>query len=478
MKKLFFSVMTFLSFSMNARDFYHDGGEYPISLAKAHADLFVYQRSDGKPGAVSSCNCQQNDMSDPNFFPNILMNFQALRAQFPVLKQTVKGFPILYFDSASTAQMPISVCDAMIAYYQTFKSNAGRGLYEFAAKTTDAVENARWKVAQFVGAQKKEIVFTPNATLAINLVIHIWAEKNLQAGDEIVISEVEHNANFIPWMELAKRIGVVIKRVPLNDQGVVTSYQLKQFVSDKTKLVAITHQSNILGTVNDIASLAKVAHGVGAKILVDAAQSVAHHRIDVQAMECDFLAFSGHKLFGPTGIGVLFINQNIFDQCCMVNFGGGIVYGVTLDNFEYKPMPHCLEAGTPSIAEIIGLGAAIDFVRHNINFDQAVEHETKMAKKLITALQDIPEVTIISSIPDEQSHTNIVTFFHSKIDSYDLSELLDTYGIAVRAGYHCVQPYHDAVESPETVRFSFSVYNTEQEVDFCIACLKKIFATL
>ncbi len=287
---------------------------------------------------------------------------------------------------------------------------------------------------------------------------------------------MEHNANFIPWMELAKRTGVIITRIPLNQEGCIDAHVLKQYISEKTKLVSVTHQSNILGTVNDIAALADVAHAVGAKLLVDAAQSVSHHRINVRTLNCDFLVFSAHKLFGPTGVGVLFIAEHLFDQCCMCNFGGGIVYGVTLDNFEYKSMPHCLEPGTQPIAQVIGLGAAIDFVRLNINFDQALQHETALAKKLALAIKDIPGIKILSPIPSDDLQTNMVTFSYDRIDSYDLAEFLDQYGIAVRAGYHCAQPYHDLKSIAETVRFSFSVYNTEQEVDYCIECLKKIFA--
>ncbi len=402
------------------------------------------------------------------------MNFNELRNAFPILKTIINNNPLTYLDSGATAQMPQSVLDEIVLYYATYKSNVGRGMYEFAEHATTKFEEARVKVARFIGAKKEEIVFTSGATASINLVAHIWADYQINAGDEIVVSEVEHNANFIPWRQLALKKGAILKRVPLNEKGIVDVETLQKYLSDKTKLVAITHQSNILGTVNDIASLAQAAHGVGAKILVDAAQSVVHHLIDVKLLDCDFLAFSAHKLFGPTGVGVLFIKQSLFDQCQMCNFGGGIVYFVSPERVEFKPMPHRLEPGTQPIAQVIGLGAAIDFIEQNINFAQAQEHETVLVHRLADGLLTIPGITIISPIPAPGEHNNMVTFMHDKMHAYDIAECLKEYGIAIRAGYHCAQPYHDKFGGSATIRASFTFYNTLQEVDFLIESLKKI----
>jgi len=402
------------------------------------------------------------------------MDFVAVRNCFPILDKLVDGKPLVYFDSASTAQMPQVVLDAIVDYYQSYKSNVGRGMYNFAERATLAFEEVRGKVASFIGAQRREIVFTSGATAGINLVVHVWAQHHIHAGDEIIVSEVEHNANFIPWQQLCQRKGIILKRVPLNDQGVMDIATLQAALSNKTKLVAITHQSNILGTVNDIAAIVDVAHAVGAKVLVDAAQSIAHQRINVEELQCDFLVFSGHKLFGPTGVGVLYLNKNLFDQVVLHNFGGGIVYGLTPEQSNFKSIPYCLEPGTQPIAQVIGLGAAIDFVVQNVNFDQAQQHETELARRLARALQAIPGVQLLTPFPGERQHNNMVTFAFDKLHAYDIAEALNDYSVAIRSGYHCAQLYHEKIGGAASVRVSFSIYNTQAEVDFLIDCLRKI----
>lgn len=402
------------------------------------------------------------------------MNFAHVRNAFPIFNVSVNDHPLVYLDSGATAQMPQIVLDAMVDYYQNYKSNIGRGLYTFAADATQAFENARGKVAAFIGAKKEEIIFTSGATAAINLACHVWADRHIEKGDEIVVSEVEHNANFVPWQQLAQAKGAILKMVPVNDQGVIDLEVFKTYLSNKTKLVAITHQSNILGVVNDVAAIAKASHGVGAKVLVDAAQSIVHQKLDVQNLQCDFLAFSGHKLFGPTGVGVLYINKNIFDQCVLHNFGGGMVYSVTPEYTQFKLPPHCFEPGTQAIAQVIGLGAAIEFIEKNINFEQAQDHETQLVRNLAKELQNIPGITIISPIPADGQHSNLVTFVSKTHHAYDIAAFLDLYGIAVRSGFHCVQIYHDKLGGNASVRVSFSVYNTQQEVDWLVACLKKL----
>jgi cysteine desulfurase/selenocysteine lyase len=402
------------------------------------------------------------------------MDFAQVRDQFPILKSQGHGKQFVFFDSAATAQMPQSVLDAILDYYRNYKSNVGRGMYEFAERATYEFEVARAKVAQFIGAQSKEIVLTSGATASINLVVDIWAESAIEAGDEIIISHAEHNANFIPWQQLAARKGAKLTVIPLTDRAVMDLDALQSAVSEKTKLVALTHQSNVLGTVNDIASVAKIAHAVGAKVLVDGAQSVAHQKIDVQTMDCDFLVFSAHKLYGPTGAGILYIKQDLHDQCSMHNFGGGIVLHVDQDHAVFKDMPYRLEPGTPAIASVIGLGAAIDFVQNHINFEQAYEHETMLVQRLIVGLQEISGITILSPIPQHNEHNNMVTFSSDKLHGYDIAEYLDQCGIAIRAGYHCAQLFYGNDHPHAAVRVSFGVYNTLQEVDYFIECMKRL----
>jgi cysteine desulfurase / selenocysteine lyase len=403
------------------------------------------------------------------------MDFVALRKQFAIFQTVAHNHRLIYFDSAATAQMPQQVLDAMVEYYQSYKSNVGRGLYSFAERATERFEKARAKIASFIGAQKEEIIFTSGATAGINLVAHIWAEHHINSGDEIIISQVEHNANFLPWQQLAKKKDVVLNMAPLNFDGVVDVEALKAMLSNKTKLVAVTHQSNILGTCNDVAAIAHAAHAVGAKVLVDAAQSIAHQNIDVKRLDCDFLAFSGHKLFGPTGVGVLFIKQSLVGECSLHNFGGGMVYSVTPEHSEFKSAPHCFEPGTQAIAQVIGLGAAIDFIKQYINFDQALDHETNLARSLALQLQTIPDIRLLSPVPQVGQHNSMVTFTSNIFHSYDIAQHLNKYGIAVRSGYHCAQPYHDKIGSKSSVRVSFSVYNTQEEVDFFVACLRKLY---
>lgn len=458
----------------------YDGGEYCYRIPGSHFRGMYPDAKQMQQCLDRSCDVGQIAVLEPldtNYWNNRAMDFEELRSFFPILQQSVNNHPLIYFDSASTAQMPQIVLDAMVDYYQTYKSNVGRGLYDSAEKATHMFETSRAKIARFIGAKKDEIVFTSGTTAGINLVGHMWAEHHIQAGDEIVISEVEHNANFIPWQQLAKRKGAVLKIVPLNEHGVIDVHVLQNYLSSKTKLVAITHLSNILGVVNDIKSIAQVAHAVGAKILIDAAQSIVHQKIDVVDLDCDFLVFSGHKLFGPTGVGVLFLKEYLCAQCVLENFGGGAVLSVTLENTEFKPFPYGLEPGTQAIAQVIGLGAAIDFMQKYINFEQVAQHETKLVRYLVHELQQIPGVTLISPMPDKNQCSNLVTFCVEQCHAYDVASYLNEFGIAVRAGYHCVQPYHDKLGGSASVRVSLSVYNTQQEVEFFVQCLQKYLLT-
>ncbi|MFA5998813.1 MAG: cysteine desulfurase [Candidatus Babeliales bacterium] len=401
-------------------------------------------------------------------------DLKSLRVQFPIFKQKVNGYPFIYFDSASTAQMPQSVVDNIVEYYTTYKSNVGRGVYTFAEKATAAYESARDKVAQFIGASSKEIIFTSGATEGINLVVCAWAEHALQTGDEILVSAVEHHSNFVPWQQLALRKGLKLTVMPVTDQGIVDLEVFKKHLSVKTKLVAIVHTSNVLGSTNDVAIITKLAHAVDAKVVVDASQSVAHQRLDALKIGCDFLAFSGHKLFGPTGVGVLFVKESMIPEMVVSTFGGGMVFSVEEKNSTFKEFPHSFEAGTPNIAQVIGLGAAVDFVQENIDFVQLAEHETMLTQMVLDGLKPLKDIVIVSSVSSDNGHGHLVTFYSKTHHAHDIAAYLDRFGIAIRAGHHCVQLFHQSCGINASVRVSFSLYNTKEEVGFFLDCLKKL----
>lgn len=400
------------------------------------------------------------------------MNFKKLKEKFPIFKKQVNGHPLVYLDSASTAQMPESVIQAIVAYYTEYKANVGRGLYSFAEEATEKFERSRKTVANFIGASKEEVIFTSGATQGINKVAHSWAFDHIEQGDEILVTEIEHHSNFVPWQQLAQDKGAVLKVVPVNNQGLVNHDTFEQYLSDKTKLVAMIHMSNMLGTTQDVKALTKLAHQVGAKVLVDASQSVVHQKIDVKDINCDFLVFSGHKLFGPTGVGVLFIKKDLFDQCKVSLFGGGMVFSVQEQHTSFKQAPYCFEAGTQPIAQVIGLAAAIDFVDKEIDFNQLQKHETYLATQLYTSLSELDTIQLMSPLPKVSG--NVVTFISSDYHAHDIAAFLDQYGIAVRAGHHCVQPYHLKHGVNASVRASFSVYNTQEDVDQFMNCFTEL----
>lgn len=389
-----------------------------------------------------------------------MKNLEKLRLDFPILSQKVHDHALIYFDSAATAQVPQQVIDAMSDYYTHYKSNVDRGLYSFAEKTTLHYEQARTKIAEFIGAQPSEIVFTSGATDGINTVARVWAAHHLQAGDEIIISQVEHHSNFLPWQQLAEEKSLILTIIPIDADGLCDMSIYYAALSQRTKLVAMVHTSNILGTTNDIESIVAAAHQVGAKVLVDASQSIAHQKIDVEKMGCDFLVFSGHKLYGPTGVGSLFIRKALQPECYPYKFGGSMVYSAGYDESYWKNAPYCFEAGTPPIAQAIGLGAAVAYLQENIDFTQVTQHEDELVVVLVNGLQNLG-FHIISSM----TSGHIVTFYDSEIHGHDIAMFLDSYGIAVRAGNHCVQPYHEKLGLESTVRVSFAFYNTIAEVE-------------
>jgi len=404
------------------------------------------------------------------------MNLEALRSKFLIFKQQIHGYPFIYFDSAATAQVPVEVVEAMTQYYLTYKANIGRGIYTYAEDATREYEKARATVATFIGAESGQIVFTSGATESINVVAQSWALHNLKQGDEIMVSAVEHNSNFVPWHEIALRLGCVIKIVPVTQHGIIDYDAFKQLLSPKTKLVSIVHTSNVVGGTNDIKRIARMAHDVGAVILVDASQSVAHQAIDVQDMDCDFLVFSGHKLYGPTGIGVLYSRVDCIEKMKPSCFGGGMVLSLESDMAKYRPYPYGFEAGTPNVAGAIGLSAAIDFVQSNIVFDELQKHETLLVRRMVQGLKEIAGVQILSADPDlSDAHMHLVTFVAQGYHAHDIAAYLDKYGIAVRAGNHCVQIRDDKSTVVASVRVSFAAYNSQQEVEFFLKILKQLF---
>lgn len=396
-----------------------------------------------------------------------------LRDDFPILQQQVNGHPFVYFDSAATAQVPDVVVDAMSSFYEMYKANVDRGIYSFAEIATTQYENARASVASFVGADSSEIIFTAGTTAGINLVVSIWAEHALQQGDEIIISEVEHHSNLLPWQQLAQRKNLILKIIPVNAAGHLDFGRYQAALSEKTKLVAVVHTSNILGTTNDISFISAAAHQVGAKVLVDAAQSIAHQRIDVVDLGCDFLVFSGHKLFGPTGIGCLYIARSMQEACNPAVFGGSMVFSAGYEESFWKNVPYCFEAGTPPIAQAIGLHAAIEYLQDHVDFTISAMHETQLARHLAQGLQAMG-MHLVSPVAGNGGHNHLVTFYHDEIHAHDIAMFLDSYGIAVRAGNHCVQPYHEKRGIESTIRASFAFYNTLQEVEYMLEVLKDL----
>lgn len=398
-----------------------------------------------------------------------MKNLEKLRLDFPILQQELYGHPFIYFDSASTAQVPQVVIDAITDFYQHYKANVDRGLYSFAEKSTLHYEQARGTIANFIGAQASELIFTSGTTDGINLVARSWAYHNLQPGDEIIISSIEHHSNFLPWQQLAQEKNLTLTIIPIDQDGLLDMKTYYAALSDATKLVAIVHTSNILGTTNDIASIVAAAHQVGAKVLVDAAQSVGHQPIDVGLLGCDFLVFSGHKVYGPTGIGCLFMKKSIQPACYPVQFGGSMVYSAGYDESYWKNAPYCFEAGTPPIAQAIGLAVAVKYIQEHVDFSSLATYHNSLVTAAVEGLQDLGFHFLHK--PD---HGHIVTFYDQQIHGHDIAMFLNAHGIAVRAGNHCVQPYHEKMQIDSTVRISFGLYSSMTEVEQFLTVMENL----
>ncbi|PBB06272.1 cysteine desulfurase [Salimicrobium humidisoli] len=397
------------------------------------------------------------------------MDVLAVREAFPILHQEVNGHPLVYLDSSATSQTPKSVIDKIDDYYKRYNSNVHRGVHTLGAVATDEYEGAREKVRSFINASNtKEIVFNRGTTTGINTVAQSYGMDNVAPGDEIVITEMEHHSNLIPWQQLAKRKNATLKYIPMQEDGTLSMSDVRDTISDRTKIVAVSHVSNVLGTINPVKEIAAAAHEKGAVIVVDGAQSAPHIKIDVQDLDCDFYAFSAHKMCGPTGIGVLYGKKDLLDNMEPVEFGGEMIDFVSLYDSTWKELPWKFEGGTPIIAGAIGLGAAIDYLE-SVGMEEIEKHEEELISYALQKMDDMDGVTVYG--PRERA--GLVTFNVDGVHPHDLATVLDTEGIAVRAGHHCAQPLMKWLGVNATARASFYLYNTTDEIDRFVEGLQK-----
>jgi cysteine desulfurase/selenocysteine lyase len=400
----------------------------------------------------------------------------ATRADFPILHQQVNGKPLVYFDNGATSQKPRAVIDALVHYYERDNSNVHRGLHTLSMRATDAYEGARTRIAKFINAaDPAEIIFTRGTTESINLVAHSWARDHLKPGDVVLTTDMEHHSNLVPWQQAAKAAGATLKYVPVlgaDAEGGLDYAALDTLLTPAVKLFAFTHISNTLGTINDAAELCRRARAVGAVTLVDAAQSIGHAPLDVQALGCDFLVFSGHKMCGPTGIGVLYGHRALLDKLAPDETGGGMVVTVTYEGASWKPSPERHEAGTPNVADAIALGAACDYI-DSIGRDIISAHDHHLAEIAMEKLSVIPAIRILGPRPG-QPRAGLVSFAFPDVHAHDIVTFADEDGLALRGGHHCNQPLMRKLGLTSTTRASFYFYNTEQEIDVLVASLRRI----
>lgn len=402
---------------------------------------------------------------------NTKLDLNAIRNDFPILNEKVHGKPLVYFDNAATTQKPQQVIDALVDYYEGYNANVHRGVHHLSQVATEAYENVRKKMASFLNAaDSSELIFTRGTTEAINLVAFSFGEAFVKEGDEIIVSTIEHHSNIVPWQLLCQRKKAILKVIPVFDNGVLDFEAYTNLITNRTKLVAVAHISNALGTINAIADMIEVAHEKGVAILIDGAQGLPHGKVDVQALDCDFYCFSGHKMYAPLGIGGLYGRKSLLDQMPPYQGGGEMIKDVSFSGTTFNELPYKFEAGTPSIADAIGLGAAIDYL-DNIGWD-AIEVQ-EHALLLYATEQIVKEggITIIGNAPQKAS---LISFLIDGIHPFDAGTILDQLGIAIRTGHHCAQPLMDRFGIPGTMRASFSFYNTTEEIDQLIAGIRRV----
>lgn len=400
---------------------------------------------------------------------------QTIRGDFPILSKVLHGgVPLVYLDNAATAQRPRQVIQAIVETYEQHYANVHRGIHWLSDQTTDLYEQSREKVRALVNAPTPaEIIFTHGATSSINLVARSWGDANVRRGDEILLTEMEHHSNLVPWRQLAERTGATVRHVPVTEQGTLDIEAFNALLSEKTRLVAVTAVSNVLGTINPIGEIIAKAHQAGACVLVDGAQSVPHLKIDVQALNADFLAFSGHKMMGPSGVGVLYGRRELLESMPPFLGGGSMVRRVTLDGFEPADLPAKFEAGTPPIVSAIGLGAAIDYL-NQVGLDAVTRHEQDLTRYAHEVLGELGELRILGPAPEEKSAIVSFVFHGNRPHAHDVAQLLDRNGVAIRAGHHCAMPLHKRFGVNATARASFYLYNTRQEIDLLARSLQQV----
>jgi cysteine desulfurase / selenocysteine lyase len=396
---------------------------------------------------------------------------QVLRRDFPILERVLpNGKPLVYLDNAATSQKPASVLAAMDDYYLLRNANVHRGVHTLSEEATALFEGAREKVTRFINARSsKEVIFTRGTTESINLVAYSWGRAHLGPGDEVLVTEMEHHANLVPWQIIQEQLGFTLRYVPVTDQGLLDLDQLGNLLTERTKLFAFVHASNVLGTINPVKELVAAARAVGARVLIDGAQSVPHMTVDVQALDADFFAFSSHKMCGPTGIGVLYGKRELLEAMPPFMGGGDMIREVKLTGSKWNTLPYKFEAGTPSIAEAVGLGAAVDYLQA-VGMDWVRSHEVELVAYAYDRLSEVEGLRILG--PGPQQRGGLIAFTLEGVHPHDIAAILDGQGVAVRAGHHCAQPVHDRYGIPASARASFYLYNTPAEVDLLAAALQ------
>lgn len=399
------------------------------------------------------------------------MDIDSIRSQFPILSQNVYGKPLVYFDNAATTQKPQCVIDSLCRYYTTLNSNIHRGAHYLAAQATDEYEQTRQLVQKFINARHShEIVFTRGTTESINLVASSFGERFVGKGDEIIVSAMEHHSNIVPWQLVCERKGARLRVIPFSDEGVLDLAALETLFNERTRIVAVNHVSNTLGTVNPIGEIIQMSHRHNVPVLIDGAQAISHRQVDVQALGCDFYCFSGHKMYGPMGVGIMYGREELLEQLPPYQGGGEMIKDVTFERTTYNELPFKFEAGTPSVGDVIGLRSAIDFMQQ-IGIDRIATYEKELTDYATEQMQTIDGLRIFGTAPEK---TSVISFLIGNAHPYDTGTLLDKLGIAVRTGHHCTQPIMDRFGIPGTVRASFAIYNTPAEIDILIAAIKKI----
>lgn len=399
------------------------------------------------------------------------IDIAAIRAQFPVLKQEVNGYPLTYLDNAATSQKPLRVIESLNQYYSAYNSNIHRGVHTLAEKATNAYEATRISLQEFINsAEKEEIIFTKGTSESINLVAATYGRQNISKGDEIIITGLEHHSNIVPWQMLCEENGAILKVVPISDEGEINLEDFNRLLSDRTKIVSVAFASNALGTINPVKEIIDASHKVGAVVLLDAAQAVAHLEVDVQALDCDFLAASAHKMYGPTGVGFLYGKRHILEQMPPYQGGGEMIKEVTFEKTTYNDIPFKFEAGTPNIGDIIAFNEAIGFI-NDLGKENIRAYEDELLAYTTQKLQAIDNLKLIGTA---EHKVGVISFIFEDMHPYDVGMMLDARGIAVRTGHHCTMPLMERFELEGTVRASFAVYNTFEEIDVLAESLTKI----